>query len=64
MVTLDTPTDKQAAGIMHGKLMKLVCAFDIETWQDVRARAKRRHISVAEQVRRLVEFGLEADNEN
>jgi hypothetical protein len=39
--------------------MKIVCAFDIETWQQVRSRAKKNRVSIAEQVRRLVEMGLE-----
>lgn len=61
MVALDTPTERQAAGIRDGKLMKLVCAFDIETWQQVRQLAVEKKISVAEQVRRLVEIGLDSD---
>lgn len=63
MVTWDTPTEKQAIGIRNGKHMKIVCAFDIETWQDVRSRAAKKKISVAEQVRRLVEIGLEEDRD-
>ena len=59
MVNMDTPTEKQAVGIRDGKLMKLVCAFDIDTWQEVRALAVKNKISVAHQVRLLVEFGLE-----
>lgn len=59
--TMGSPTEKQAIGIRDGKLMKLVCAFDVETWEDVRARAVQNKISVAEQVRRLVEIGLEGD---
>lgn len=55
----DTPTKKQAAGILHGKHMKIVCAFDIDTWKEVRELAVENEISVAEQVRRLVEIGLE-----
>lgn len=58
-MTLRT-TEKQARGIRDGKLMKLVCAFDIETWEAVRARANKEQTSVAEQVRTLVTWGLEA----
>lgn len=53
-------TSKQAQGIAQGKLMKLVCNFDIETWQIIRDRAVKEKTSVAEQVRKLVEWGLEA----
>jgi hypothetical protein len=56
---MDSTTEKQAKGIADGKLMKIVCAFDVDTWNDIRARAARRKISVAEQVRRLCEVGLE-----
>lgn len=62
MPAWDALTEKQAIGIRSGRHMKLVCAFDIETWQDVRARAAKQKISVAEQVRRLVEIGLEDDD--
>jgi hypothetical protein len=64
MPAWDATTEKQAIGIRNGRHMKLVCAFDIETWQDVRARAAKQKISVAEQVRRLVEIGLENGDEN
>lgn len=59
MRSWEATTEKQAEGIRQGRHMKIVCAFDIETWQDVRARAVKSKISVAEQVRRLVEVGLE-----
>jgi len=55
----DATTEKQARGLRQGRHMKLVCAFDIETWQDIRTRAVKARISVSEQVRRLVELGLE-----
>lgn len=61
---VDSPTEKQAVGISLGKMMKIVCAFDIDTWEDVRLRAAKRKISFAEQVRRLVEMGLEEDTDN
>lgn len=57
----DSMTEKQARGVANGKHMKIVCAFDIETWQQVRALAVKRKITVAEQVRRLVEIGLEVE---
>lgn len=37
---------------------KIACAFDEETFQQVRARAERERTSFAEQVRQLVEWGL------
>lgn len=52
-------TKKQARGIADGNLMKLVCAFDIDTWEDIRQRAVKANSSVAEVVRQLVEIGLE-----
>jgi hypothetical protein len=39
--------------------MKLVCAFDIETWQQIRGLAVSKQVSVAEMVRQLCEIGLE-----
>lgn len=54
-------TEKQAEGIAKGKMMRIVCGFDIETWEDIRARAVRKRISVAEEIRRLCEIGLEEE---
>lgn len=59
-ITFARTTKKQAQGIAKGNLMKIVCAFDIETWEDIRARATRAGTSFAEQVRLLVELGLES----
>ncbi len=44
----------------HGKV-KVVCAFDEEMFQAVRARAIKRGGSMAEEIRTLIEWGLEAD---
>jgi hypothetical protein len=53
---------KIARGVADRKCLKrVVCAFDDETFDQVRARAVRDQTSFAEQVRQLVEWGLEAD---
>jgi hypothetical protein len=44
----------------HGDLRRIVVAFPEETFADVRARAEKEGTSFAEQVRTLVEWGLEA----
>ena len=54
------PFEKQAVGFKHGAHVKLVCAFDEEKFQVIRALAVKNGTSVAEQVRTLVEWGLEA----
>ena len=41
-------------------LKRVVCAFDEETFDQVRARAIAQNTSFAEQVRQLVDWGLEA----
>lgn len=41
-------------------LLRIVCSFDEETFQQIRARAVKQETSFAEQVRQLVEWGLEA----
>ncbi len=58
---LSRTTEKQAKGILNGNLMRLVCSFDIETWEQVRGLARKRGTSVAHQVRQLVELGLETE---
>jgi len=54
-------TTRQAVGFPHGNHVKIVCAFDVETFDDIRKRAVKAETSVAEQVRKLVEWGLEVD---
>lgn len=39
---------------------RVVCAFDEETFTEIRQRAIADETSFAEQVRRLVEWGLES----
>lgn len=46
---------------MKGNHVKVVCAFDPETFQEIRQAAVKNQTSVAEQVRKLVEWGLEAE---
>lgn len=40
-------------------LLRIVCAFDEETFAQIRGRAVKEQTSFAEQVRQLVEWGLE-----
>jgi hypothetical protein len=44
---------------MHS-MRRVVCGFDQETFQVIRDRAVKENTSFAEQVRLLVEWGLEA----
>lgn len=60
--TVDARTDHQATGIPHGTYLQVSIRLDVETFQTIRARAWREQTSVAEQVRLLVEWGLEAAN--
>lgn len=60
--TFESPVSgRQAVGCRKGNHVKVVCAFDEEMFQAVRALAVKHRTSVAEQVRTLVEWGLEAD---
>lgn len=53
---------KVATGGRHGpNEMRIVVSFDDETFSEIRQRAVQRGTSFAEQVRQLVEWGLEAD---
>lgn len=60
--TVDARTDHHAIGVIHGQYLQVSSRFDAETFQALRARAFREKTSVAEQVRKLVEWGLEADD--
>lgn len=42
-------------------MVRVVCAFDEETFGEIRKLAEKAETSFAEQVRRLVEWGLEAE---
>lgn len=55
-------TEKQAVGVKECRLMKIVCAFDVETWLQIRRLAVANDVSVAEMVRCLCEIGLEEIN--
>ena len=48
----------QANGSRYGNHLKVVCAFDEETFAQIRGLAIKQQVSVAEQIRQLVEFGL------
>lgn len=52
---------KPAIGWRERGKVKVVCCFDEETFEIVRGRAIKKEISLAEEVRTLVEWGLEAD---
>jgi hypothetical protein len=58
--TPDALTDHQAVGVMHGHYLQVSTRFDTETFEALRARARHEKTSVAEQVRKLVEWGMEA----
>jgi hypothetical protein len=51
---------RPAQGVRRGTTARIVVTFDDETFDLVRARAVKAGTSVAEQIRQLVEFGLEA----
>ena len=51
---------KPASGMVYHKHIKVGCQFDPQTFAEIRARAVRAQTSFAEQVRLLVEWGLEA----
>jgi len=54
---------KIASGSLRGAMSKrIVIAFDDETFDVIRLRAVIRKTSFAEQVRQLVEWGLEFDD--
>ena len=53
---------KPAVGCRKGNHIKVVCAFDDETFREVRRRAVKEQTSVAEQIRKLTEWGLEAED--
>ena len=49
-------------GRSHGDLRRIVVAFGQETFDEIRERAIQQKTSFAEQIRLLVEWGLEAEN--
>lgn len=56
---------KAAVGVSESStgrrcMRKVVCLFDDETFEQVRQRAIAKETSFAEQIRQLVEWGLEA----
>jgi hypothetical protein len=50
-----------AVGCMRKGMLKVVCAFDPETFEQIRNRAIKEGTSFAEQVRTLVEWGIDSD---
>ena len=59
-------TRRAARGVKRteGSGLRVVITFDPETFEQVRNRADRLETSFAEQIRTLVEWGLEADGED
>lgn len=52
---------RQARGNRDGNHVKLVCAIDPDTFDQIRNRAVAAKTSVAQQIRELIEWGLEAE---
>ncbi len=50
-----------AKGVQRGSWRQLVVKIDSDTFEEIRARAERENTSMAEQVRLLIEWGLEAE---
>ena len=48
-----------AIGFPHGNHVKAVVALEAQTFEEVRARAERAGHSFAQEVRQLIEVGLE-----
>lgn len=46
------------------RLLKIGCRFDEDTFKQISERAQQNGTSFSEQVRILVEWGLEAQNEH
>lgn len=55
-----TQTRAVAKGHVWRGQRRVVCAFDIETFEFIQSRAVKMKTSFAEQVRTLVEWGIEA----
>ena len=53
-----------AQGVPVGALRKIVIAVEHETFETLRNRAIRDNTSFAEQVRILIEWGLESERNN
>lgn len=49
-----------AQGVRKGEYIGVVVRFDPETFEQIRGRALREATSFGEQVRTLIEWGLEA----
>lgn len=55
--------NEPAKGCPEGYMIKTVCLFDDETHAEVRTMAERKNTSFAEQVRILVDMGIETMKE-
>lgn len=49
-----------AAGHIHRRKIRAVVGFEPDTFETIRKRATKSRVSFAEEVRTLVEWGLEA----
>jgi hypothetical protein len=49
----------RAKGTVDGKMIRLVCAFEKDTWERIAGLAVEYDTSLAEQIRRLVDTGLD-----
>lgn len=52
-----------AHGVEHGAYRQAVIRVDHETFDEMRAKAARDDTSLAEAIRTLIEWGLEAERE-
>ncbi len=52
-----------AKGWRKGDLLKCVIALDVDTFEEVRARAVKNKTSFAHEARQLIEWGLMAEDE-
>lgn len=57
-----TQKREPSRGVLHRCRLVTCCSFDPDTHAEIRARAIRERTSFAEQVRLLVEWGLETDS--
>jgi hypothetical protein len=48
-------------GLLHRGKRRIIIDFDLETFANLRGRAKKQSTSFQEQVRLLVELGLETE---
>lgn len=52
------------SGFRRCNMLRHVCQFDEETFEQIKAMARKKGTSIAEQIRLLVEWGLEAETKD